>query len=320
MVTASAAFDPETGFGSALHASSPESHAISHLVTVSFLVCGAIFCIVAGLVTYCAVRFRDRPGAAAPIQTHGNKRLELAWTAVPVLLLVGLFSLTASSMQATDASPAGEADVVVIAHQWWWEARYAGSGVNTANEIHIPVGRRTLVRLESVDVVHDFWVPELARKIDVVPGHPNTLWLEADTAGTYWGACAEYCGTQHAWMRFVVIADAPAAFDAWIAHEKQTAPAPMTESAQRGAAAFRNRTCINCHAIGGVGVPARVAPDLTHLAEREWLGAGVVSNTPEHLASWLKDPSAMKPGTRMPNLQLSDAEVADLTNYLETLK
>jgi cytochrome c oxidase subunit 2 len=178
-----------------------------------------------------------------------------------------------------------------------------------------------LVRLEAADVVHDFWVPELGRKIDAVPGHPNHLWMEASAPGAYQGACAEYCGAQHAWMRILVVAEDPAQFEAWQAHEALPAPAPSDPRAVHGAEIFRDLTCVKCHAIGGTGEGARVAPDLTHLASRRTLAAGAVGeNTPATLAAWLRNPDDFKPGSHMPNLRLSDAQVDDLVTYFETLR
>ena len=196
---------------------------------------------------------------------------------------------------------------------------YPSAGVVTANEIHIPVGRQLLLRLESADVIHDFWVPALTRKMDMVPGHPNHIWLAADQPGMYTGACAEFCGVQHAWMRLLIIAHAPAEFDAWLEQQRQPAPHVGTTVEQRGRHLFEQLTCVNCHTIAGTGLSPRIAPDLTHLASRRTLGAGVLENTPSNLARWLHNPQAIKPGSHMPQVLLSEAQVQDLTAYLETL-
>jgi cytochrome c oxidase subunit 2 len=195
------------------------------------------------------------------------------------------------------------------------------SGVVTANEIHIPTGKALVFQIESPDVVHDFWVPGLGRKIDAIPGRPARIWLQADEPGTYTGTCAEYCGAQHAWMRIRVIAQTPEQFETW-AHHELTAPPRPASNADRiasGARVFVGKSCAGCHAIQGVS-SARVAPDLTHLAERETLGAGVIDNTPDTLARWLADPQGIKPGCHMPNAELSQGEVADLVAYFETLR
>jgi cytochrome c oxidase subunit 2 len=185
--------------------------------------------------------------------------------------------------------------------------------VVTANEIHIPVGKRLLVDFRSADVIHDFWVPAIGRKIDIVPGHPNRLWIEADRGGTYLGACAEFCGNEHAWMRIMVIADSPEEFAAWMKDQAVAPPGPTTAEEQRGLAIYRKSICINCH-VNSVG------PDLTHIASRRTLAAGALDNTPQNLAAWLHDPEDFKPGSNMPNFRLRDDEVWALVAYLETQK
>lgn len=298
---------------------SPEAHAISALFTQTLAVCAVIGLLVAVLVGMCVVRFRASVRPGVPPQTHGNTRLEIGWTIAPLLIVIALFVLTTGAMAESDPPANREPDLIVIGHQWWWEARYP-SGVVTANEIHVPAGKDLLVRVESEDVIHDFWVPPLGRKIDAVPGHPSSVWIQADTPGTYQGACAEYCGSQHAWMRIVVLAQSQADFDAWQKHELEPAPSPSDPAAVRGAADFDGKTCVRCHAIAGHGERLRVAPDLTHLAERSTLGAGVIDNNPANLAHWLKDPQTVKPGSHMPDLNLTDDEVSDLVAYFETLK
>jgi cytochrome c oxidase subunit II len=307
--------------GSTFDPHSPEALAISTLFGQTLVVCAVIGALVAGLVGTCIVRFRSGKRPDVPVQTHGNRSLEIAWTLVPLGIVVGLFVLTAGAMAASDPPTDRAPDIVVVGHQWWWEARYA-SGAVTANEIHVPVGKDLLVRVESTDVIHDFWVPQLGRKVDAVPGHPYSISIQADAPGTYLGACAEYCGTEHAWMRIAVIAQPPADFEAWDQHQRQPAALPPTGNAAaiRGAADFRGKTCITCHPMGGEGPPAQVAPDLTHLAGRTTLGAGVLANDPDRLARWLHDPQGVKPGSHMPDLHLSDGEVSDLTAYLETLR
>src|SRR5262249_2851172 len=192
---------------------STEARAIGQLFTETLVISAAILALVTGLVAYCVVKFRARDGAE-PAQTHGHTGLEIAWTIVPFLIVVALFVLTARTMGATDPPVDRAAALTVTAHQWWWEVRYP-SGAVTANEIHMPAGERVLVELQSADVVHDFWVPALARKIDATPGRPVHFWISADRAGNYFGACAEFCGAQHAWMRIRVVAQTRADFDAW---------------------------------------------------------------------------------------------------------
>jgi cytochrome c oxidase subunit II len=312
---------PDGAVPSVFRPSSPEAHAIADLFGVTLGICAVIFALVAVLVTYSLLRFRSRGGDAEPSQVEGHTRLEIAWTVAPLLVLVMLLALTARAMSASDPPADRDPDIVVVGHQWWWEARYPRSGAVTANEIHVPVGRRILLEIEAADVVHDFWVPELARKVDAVPGHPNHIWMEVTAPGSYMGACAEYCGAQHAWMRILVIAEPPEVFEAWQRHEAEAAPPPAEAAALRGDRLFHDLTCVKCHAIGGGGADARVAPDLTHLASRRTLAAGAVAeNTPETLAAWLREPDAFKPGSHMPNLRLSDAQVGSLVAYFETLR
>lgn len=307
---------------STLNPLSPQAAAITHLFVAVLYVLGAIFLLVLGMVTYAVVRYRDRPGAPPARQTFGSRNIEIVWTVGPIILLTVISVFMVRTMWASDP-PVAEGDppdLVVLGHQWWWEVDYLKSGVVAANEIHIPVGVRWLVDLRSADVIHDFWVAELARKIDMVPGHPNHLWLEADRPGTYLGVCAEFCGNEHAWMRFRVIAESSEKFEAWQRAQLKVPPGPTSDEALEGLKIFEQRTCVNCHAIRGTAGNQRIGPDLTHLAGRATLAAGAAENTPANLARWLANPDSIKPGSHMPNLQLSGAEVNALVAYLETLK
>ena len=219
-----------------IHPFSPETASISHLFIVVLIICGVILAIVIGMIGYGLIYFRHKPGSADPAPHFGNRKLEITWTVGPILIIVCLFTLTVSGMRQSDPPANREPDLIVIGHQWWWEVRYPQTGVVTANEIHIPVGRQWLVRLESADVIHDFWVPALARKMQVIPGQTNHIWLEADAPGTYDGECAEYCGAEHSWMRFLVIAEPPAAFDVWLRNQETPAaiPAPRAKTPPTG--------------------------------------------------------------------------------------
>lgn len=299
---------------------SPEAAGISHLFVIVLVICAVILAVVIGMIGYGLIFFRHQPGAADPAPRFGNRKLEITWTVIPILIVIGLFALTARGMHESDPPVNREPDLVVIAHQWWWEIRYPHTGVVTANEIHIPVGRQWLVRLKSADVIHDFWVPELARKMDVVPGLTNHIWLQASAPGNYAGTCAEFCGAEHAWMRFSVIAQAPADYDAWLEAQKKNAASPDADAAEAGLKLFQTMTCINCHSLRGVSAQADVAPDLTHLAGRKFLGGGILANTETNLFRWLKNPQAIKPGCLMPNLKLTDMQAGELADYLEQLK
>ena len=224
---------------------------------ITVMVCAGIFFIVSGIIVTALMRYRWREGEADPAQYTGNKTVELIWTAIPFVIVVFLFSLTVHTMGVADPPPPADPDLVVIGHQWWWEARYPKSGVITANEIHIPVGKPISVLLESKDVLHEFWVAELTRKMTTVPGHPNHIWLEADKPGTYLGVCSEYCGTEHAWMRFTVVAEDEEKFEAWEKAQLAGAPVPAPgTAAANGAALFHSMSCVSCHTIDDTGGPA----------------------------------------------------------------
>lgn len=300
---------------------SRQAHAISELFIFVLVLSAVVLALVAGLVLYIAWRYRQTTDAE-PRPVFGHRGLEMVWTATPIAIVALLFGLTVVTMGTSDpAAAAGRApDIRVVAHQWWWEVSYPAARVITANDVHIPAGQSQLVQLETADVIHDFWVPRLARKIDITPGRPVRLFLTADSAGTYLGACAEYCGMEHAWMRLRVTAEPAAAFRQWLAAQQAPAPLPAGDSAARGATLFRDLTCANCHAVRGTIDTARVGPDLTHVASRPTLAADRLPNTPANLRAWLAHPDVLKPGSYMPNLHLSDAQLGDLVAYLETLR
>jgi cytochrome c oxidase subunit II len=305
----------------ALDPQSPLARAIYDLGIVSTIILGLIFVIVTGGVVYAILRFRARAGEADPKQIAGNKKVELTWTIIPFLIVLLLFALTIQAMNRSDPPPAPSPDLVVTGHQFWWQADYPVSGVTTANEIHIPTGKPLSVRLESADVLHEFWVPKLTRKMSNVPGQHNHIWLQADKPGTYIGQCSEFCGTQHAWMRIVVVAEDPAQFEQWQQTQLRPAQAPTSSATASGLELFRTSTCINCHAINGVaGANSRVAPDLTHVASRRQLGAGILENTPANMRSWLKSPQHIKPGALMPDFSFTDEQLDQLAAYLAALQ
>jgi cytochrome c oxidase subunit 2 len=310
----SSPFDPQ----------SPLARDISNLFVLILIIGGIILVLVLALVLLASLRYRHRSGDdSEPRQVFGNRKLEIGWTVAPALLLAVLFALTVRTMARSDPpAPAAnqQPDIAVIGHQWWWEVVYPKSGVVTANEIHMPVGKRMLVRLESADVIHDLWVPQLGRKMDATPSHPTYMWFQADQPNTYLGSCSEYCGTQHAWMRVRVIAQPQADFDAWQQQQQQIPQTPMSDLPAQGARLFQDSTCVSCHSIAGTQAEGKAGPDLTHLGSRETLGAGVLDNTPDNLATWLTNPQDVKPGIHMPNMNLSKSEVDALVAYLESLK
>ncbi len=281
------------------------------------LIAAVVFLVVAVGVVYSVVRYRWRGQATEPRQIFGSRKLEVLWTLAPIAILTGLFIVTVRAMVLIDAPQDSErpVDLVITGHQWWWEARYP-NGVVVPWDIHIPTSRRLRVRIESADVIHDFWVPNLARKMDAVPGRWGYIWLEADTPGTYAGTCSEFCGAQHAWMRFRVIAEPEPDFEAWLNNEaraiRNNVPAPAEQL-------FRAK-CEKCHTLVAAEPSSGKGPSLAHLASRETLGGGIQRNTPENLMLWLTDPQAAKPGNRMPNIPLTAEERRALLMYLESLR
>jgi cytochrome c oxidase subunit 2 len=280
----------------------------------------AILLLVIGLVSYAVHKFRQKPGAPTPKPVYGNVKLEIAYTLgfIVILGVISVFSIRA--MEASDP-PTGDANtLLIVAHQWWWEVRYPASGIVTANEIHIPVNRPQQAGLRSADVIHDFWVPELGRKMDIIPGTENRSWFAADAPGIYLGACAEYCGQEHAWMRIRVVAQTPEDFAKWQQAQLAVPLTPTGGDAAQGAQDFQQLSCASCHTIRGTAAKERIGPDLTHVASRQTIAAGRLENTPGNLATWLLEPDLVKPGCKMPNLHLPREQINSLVAYLETLK
>jgi cytochrome c oxidase subunit 2 len=284
--------------------------------------------IVEGLLLYATIRYRQRSDRDTPVQVHGNRVMEIAWTIAPALILVVLAVPTLGTIFSLAATPTGPdvVHVTVKGHQWWWEYDYTDSATNfiTANEMHIPLNRKVELKLESVDVIHSFWIPALAGKTDVIPGRVNHMYIEADRAGTYLGQCAEYCGLSHANMRLRVIAMNDADYASWIADQKQDANIHPTDPLSAQGAAIFSKTCIACHNIRGfpTGV-GKLGPDLTHVADRTTFAGATFDLTAANLISWVSDAPSMKPGSDMPSglktLGLTPAEVQALVAFLETL-
>jgi cytochrome c oxidase subunit 2 len=245
---------------------------------------------------------------------------------VPAVILVVLLVVTLRAMSALAepdaADDAGRTPLVieVVGHQWWWEARYPESGFVTANEIRIPVDRTIEVRAQTEDVIHSFWVPQLQGKIDMIPGHTNTIWLEADEPGVYRGQCAEFCGLQHALMDFRVIAEPPEAFAGWLALQQEEAVQPTSAEALVGQGLFSTRGCADCHTVRGTTFDGRVGPDLTHLMSRERIVAGLLPNNAGTLGGWVVDAQHIKPGNLMPSFGLTVEELRAILAYLTALE
>lgn len=324
---ATAAADAGLGSPAVFAPASTPAYVIRDLALLVIAVCAVILFSVGGLLAWSVIRFRARPGDAArePAQIYGSGPIELAWTLVPAIIVVILFLATARSIfdLQKEQAPAGWLQVDVVGHQWWWEFRYPGAGVTTANELHLPVSTATqsqpvFLRLESADVIHSFWVPRLAGKQDAIPGKRNGLWVEALEAGTYVGQCAEFCGTQHAGMRLRVIVHPPGEFERWL--DSQRGPAVTDPAVADGRALFERTACINCHRVAGTVANGTVGPDLTHLMSRSTLASGVARNDGETLRRWLRDPNHLKPGVLMPAMQLGERDLDRVVAYLMTLQ
>ena len=242
---------------------------------------------------------------------------------IPLVVLIALFAAANLYVIRSSAAPSPRSTrlaVDVIGHQWWWEVRYPGTSAVTANEIHIPVRTRVDVTATSADVIHSFWVPRLARKIDMIPGRENHVLLYASSPGVYGGQCSEFCGVAHAYMGVRVFAEAPASFQSWLANMAKPALTAKAAEARRGERLFMSSQCASCHQIRGTPAQATVGPDLTHVASRTSLAATTIANSAGELAAWITNPQAIKSGDRMPDLGLSQGEVADLVAYLEELR
>jgi cytochrome c oxidase subunit 2 len=241
-----------------------------------------------------------------------------------VLLVVLVVASVATDRALARMSLDGAVHIEVIGHQWWWEVRYRGAqpadAFTTANELHVPVGRPVVVKLNADDVIHSLWVPSLAGKKDLIPGRTTTLQLRADRPGRYRGQCAEFCGYQHAFMAFEVIADPPEVFDAWLAAQRRPAAEPGDAIARRGRDVFLGSACVMCHAIEGTSAGARKAPDLTHVGSRTTIAAGTLPNRPAELARWIANPQDFKPGANMPATTLPQADMDALVTYLGSLQ
>lgn len=364
-VPAWAAADPSTSVFSTASTPAREVHELSLFVLT---VTGAIFVAVSGLLLYALVRYRSRStDTAEPPQVFGSVQIELAWTIIPILIIVVLFLGTARVLfSIQDApKPPSAVDVTVVGHQFWWEFRYPKYNIVTANELHVPLStkaapRPTFMKLTSADVIHSFWVPQLAGKTDLLPNRVNEMWIDPEKLGLYVGQCAQFCGVQHAKMLLRVYVDTPEQFDRWVAGQQKVqaefgspalaalpaavnqqsarsavpnlSPSMQTQAgsslpplsdaitAHSGQLVFEQQACINCHAVAGTVANGRYGPDLTHLMSRATLAAGATSNTPDNLKAWINDPNGIKPGSLMPAMHLTDRQNAQITAYLLTLK
>jgi cytochrome c oxidase subunit 2 len=300
---------------------------IDHLSHFVLIITGMIFLVVFSLLMYAVVKFRGRAADVTrePPQVYGSTQIELAWTVIPILIVVVLFLAAARVIHAIQDAPkpATAVEVIAIGHQFWWEFRYPALGFVTANELHVPVSDSahpmpTFLKLLSADTDHSFWVPQLAGKTDLIPNRVNQTWVDPHRTGMFVGQCAQYCGTQHAKMLLRVWVDSSEDFDTWVHGQKQIAKQDEKEIA--GRRVFETTACVNCHAVAGTAATGTFGPDLTHLMSRQTIAAGGADNTPDNLRLWIQNPDAIKPGSLMPAMKLSDPDLDALVRYLETLR
>lgn len=344
LLIASAILGACSGTQSALNPAGPQADAIARLWWFFVAVLTVIYGLVIAATVVAVFRRRRNvsaadgapmygsPAAGAPVFAHSDvsdsriTTVIVALTAVTVvILIVFLFSTIATGR--TIASLASHSDFVEIevkGHQWWWEVTYKHAEpsryVTTANEIHLPLNHRVLIRTASSDVIHSLWIPNLHGKRDLIPGRTAEMWLQADKPGVYRGQCAEFCGLQHAKMALLVVAEPVSEFNNWLDRQRQPASTPPDALAGRGRDLFMSGPCALCHKIAGTSAGSRVGPDLTHFATRRTIAAGVAPNTTGYLAAWITDPQHLKPGARMPSMALDSEDVQALVAYLQSLK
>jgi cytochrome c oxidase subunit 2 len=302
----------------------PRSPVAAHqaqLLRVLIYLSVGVFVLVEGLLIYNVVRFRERDGdSEPPRQIYGNMRLEIIWTALPLVLVAVLFVLTVQTVSAIAIPRASSNDVNVhvIGHRWWWEYDYPDYGIITANELHVPQGGTIQLTLDSVDVIHSYWIPQMAGKTDVIPGQTNTAWFRADEIGEFYGQCAEFCGLNHANMRIKVVVQSQEDFDAWVANQQKPAPMPEGPAAEEGHDMITEGICEQCHSLTNEPTD-KVGPNLNHLFSRSVFAGATYDLTEENIRRWLTENKEMKPGNDM-SVNLTPQQVDELMAYLTTLQ
>ena len=334
---------------SILNTAGPVAASESGVFYAILVIATIVFVGVEGVLIYSIFKFRERPGMPAPKQLHGNLKVEIIWTVAPALILFLVLGYTIRGLFEVATQPAdpNTVEVEAIGHQWWWEFHYPKYNFSTADSLVVPTNTVIHVNLYSNNVIHSFWVPELTGKTDLIPGHNNQIWFKADIPNkTYLGICAEFCGTQHANMKFNVVVNTSDTFQTWLSTQQQAAAKPTAGSlAAQGAQVFVNAGCTGCHGIVGENIKASpnprvacndptkaclVGPDLTHFGSRNLIAGGVLENNVKecqpgnlkncNLAKWLRDPAAVKPGNDMAIGKLTDEQINQLVAYLESLK
>jgi cytochrome c oxidase subunit 2 len=297
----------------------PGAEQIADVWWLMFGLATAVYVVVAGLIIAAALRGRGTEGEGRPSRISDNGFIWVGGILVPAVILGVLAVVTVQSVASLrEPDRKGALRIEVTGYRWWWKVSYPTEGITTANEIRIPAGRPIEIGLRTNDVIHSFWVPELAGKVDQIPDHRNTVHIKADRPGEYRGQCAEFCGLQHAKMAFLVRALTPADFNRWVARQQRPAAPPSSESAARGELVFTRSTCGACHAIRGTDARGTYGPDLTDFGDRRTIGAVSVPNTRANLAKWVVDSQSIKPGNLMPPITMAPDDVTALLDYLES--
>lgn len=321
-----------SGYQSVLDPKGPRAAAVAKLHWSLFTVATIVYVIVIAALLYALWHASHRP-----IPSEGNVHREtedqaermklgvaIAVAATAVIVIAFLFIDVSTGSALAKLGGTKPLRIDVVGHQWWWEVKYVDPDphnlVETANEIHVPVGRPVLIKMTSTDVIHSFWAPNLAGKKDLVPGHQTITWFRADSSGVYRGQCAEFCGHQHAKMAFFIVAEPRLQFESWLQSQRGESKKPTDPLQQAGERVFLTGPCAMCHTIGGTGAGGTVGPDLTHLASRRTIAAGTLPNNTGNLAGWILDPQSIKPGVKMPPSELDPQSLRALLAYLENLK
>jgi cytochrome c oxidase subunit 2 len=321
------------GIQNSINPAGPQANSLSRLWWLMFIVCSIVFvAVMIALLLALRNQTREPQYASTPIleppqqeeRRCRNVVLSAVTITVIILFVFLIVSFSAGRSLTADLAQKNGLSIELTGHQWWWEVRYqdvdASNIFTTANEIHIPVGVPVTFSLKGGDVIHSFWVPNLAGKKDLIPGKINTIWLQADKPGVYRGQCAEYCGLQHAQMALWVVAEPQEQFNAWRQNQTQTSVQPTSDSQKHGQQVFLTSTCVMCHAINGTRAGSNSGPNLTHVASRNTIAAATLANTRDHLAQWIKDSQSVKPGNKMPQNNLAESDLQSLLDYLQSLK
>ncbi len=308
---------------SMLNPSSTQAHDIYALFQSFHIAAFGMLALIIFLSFFISIKYRKKKNDdSIPKQTTGNKTLEVFMISIPTLLLIYFFYQSFNVMKAVEPAVAGDAtpDIIITGHQFWWDANYTNSKVVTANEIHLPAGKKILLELRAADVIHSFWVPELGNKMDMIPGKPNFIYLDIDKPGSYAGLCSEFCGAEHAWMRMDIVAQNEKDYADWLAQNSTDATLPKDSLAMEGSEIFQTGTCASCHRIRGTNSLGVVGPDLTHFDSRKKMLGGMMNVDSMNIYKWISDPQKVKPGSKMPDFIFNKDTLQALTAYLLQLK